>query len=77
MLLKMICDIALNVKQRKQIIMSTVENNSELYLKYQYSTQSTNDFYKVFNATIDTINTYGGQAGYHPQVYKNHLVAIK
>ena len=75
--LKMIRDIEHNVKQRKQNIMSTGENNSELYLKYQESTQSINEFYKVFNTTIDTINVHGGQAGYHPQVYKNHLVEIK
>ena len=31
----------------------------------------------MFNATIDTINAHGGQAVYHPHVYKNHLVAIK
>ena len=42
MLLKMIRNIAHNVEQRKQSIMSTVENDSELYLKYQESTQSTN-----------------------------------
>ena len=77
MLLKMIRDIAHNVNQRKQSIMLTVENYSELYLKYQESMQSTNNFYKVFNATIDTINAHGGKAGSHPQVYKNHLVAIK
>ena len=57
--------------------MSTVENYSELYLKYQELTQSANEFYKVFNATINTINAHVRQAGYHPQVYKNHLVAIK
>ena len=66
MLLKMIRDIAHNVKQSKQSIMSTVENNSEMYLKYQYSMQSTSEFYKVFNATIKTINAHGGHAVYHP-----------
>ena len=68
MLLKMIRNIAHDVKQRKQSIMLTVENDLELYLNYQESTQSTNEFYKVFNATIDTINTHSGQAGYHPQL---------
>ena len=42
MLFKMIRNIGHNVKQRKQIIMSTVENDSEIYLKYQESTQITN-----------------------------------
>ena len=66
MLLKMIRNIAHNVKQRKQSIMLTVANNSELYLKYQESMQSTSEFYKVFNAKINNINTHGGQALYHP-----------
>ena len=57
--------------------MLTVENDSELYLKYQELTQSTNEFYKMFNATIDTINAHGGKAGYHPQLYNNHLLLIK
>ena len=68
MLLKMIRDISYNVKQRKKSIMLTVENDLELYPKYQELTQSTNEFYKVFNATTDTINAHGGQVGYHPQV---------
>ena len=59
MLLNMIHNITHNVNQRKQSIMSTVENDSDLYLKYQESTQSTNEFYKVFNATINTINVHG------------------
>ena len=65
MFLKMIRNIAHNVKQRKQSIMSDVEKYLDLYLKYQESTQSTNDFYNVFNATIDNINVHGGQSGYH------------
>ena len=77
MLFKMIRDITHNVKARKKSIMLTVENDSELYLKYQESTQSAKEFYKVFNTMINTINAHDGQAGYHPQVYKNHLVAIK
>ena len=43
-----------------------MENDSELYLKYQESMQSTSEFYKVFNAKINNINTHGGQALYHP-----------
>ena len=70
----MIRDIAHNVKQRKKSSMLIAENDSELYLKYQELTQITNEFYKVFNTTI---NTHVGKAGYHLQVYINHLVAIK
>ena len=66
MLLKMIRNIAHNVKQRKQSIMSTVENDSELYLKYQESMQSTSGFYKLFNATINTINAQRRTGGISP-----------
>ena len=31
----------------------------------------------MFNVMIVTINAHVGQVGYHPQMYKNHLVAIK
>ena len=34
--------------------------------------QSTDAYYKVFTSTVDTINTNGGMAGWHPKLFKIH-----
>lgn len=30
------------------------------------------DFYKTFKAWVDIINTFGGRAGYHPQLFERN-----
>ena len=56
--------------------MATVQANFDLYTCSQNGNQSTDDFYKVFTSTVDTINANGGQAGLHPAVYQRHLELI-
>ena len=45
--------------------MATVEADADLYLDTQRPDQSTDEFYKTFNAQVDTINTNRGSAGFH------------
>ena len=56
--------------------MTTVESNVELYTIHQRSWESLDEYYKVFKAQIDTIDTHGGNAWYHPVVYALHLAAL-
>ena len=65
-----------NKIDRKRSIMATVQDNFNLYICLQNGNQSTDDFYKVFTSTVDTINANGGQAGLHPSVYQRHLELI-
>ena len=34
------------------------------------------DFYKTFTAQVDTINTNGGSAGFHNDVYTKHMLSL-
>ena len=75
-LLILIRDLQYNKTNRKRSIMATVEANFELYAGYQKKNQSIDDYYKVFTSTVDTINANGGQAGFHPVVFKKHKETV-
>ena len=70
-LLILIRDIQYNKTNCKRSIMATVQANFDLYTCSQNWNQSTDNFYKVFTSTVDTINANGGQAGLHPVVYQS------
>ena len=72
-LLILIRDLQYNKTDRKRSIMATVQANFDLYTCAQKANQSTDEYYKVFTSTVDTINANGGQAGLHPSVYQRHL----
>ena len=56
--------------------MATVQSDFDLYTCSQNANQPTDEFYKMFTSTVDTINANGGQAGLHPSVYQQHLKNI-
>ena len=56
--------------------MATVEADADLYLGTQRLDQSTDKFYKMFTAQVDTINANGGSAGFHNGVYNKHMLAL-
>ena len=62
-LLILIRDLQYNKTDRKRSIMATVQADFDLYTCSQNANQSTDEFYKVFTSTVDTINANGGQAG--------------
>ena len=67
-LLILIRDLQYNKSDRKRSIIASVQADFDLYTCAQESSQSTEDYYKVFTSTVDTINANGGQAGLHPAV---------
>ena len=71
-LLILIQDLQYNKTDRKRSIMATVQADFDLYTCAQKANQSTDEYYKVFTSTVDTINANGGQAGLHPSVYQRH-----
>ena len=75
-LLVLIRDLQYNKSDRKRSIMATVEADFDLYSCAQ-GKQSTDEFYKVFQSTVDTINANGGRAGLHPAVFKRHFPICK
>ena len=72
----MIRDITHNKKERKESVMTIVESDVELFTTVQAPDQDLNDYYKVFKAQVDTIDTHGGNAGYHLVIYELHLAAL-
>ena len=54
-ILILIRDLSFNNTDRKRSIMETVEADTDLYLGMQRPDQSTDDFYKMFTAQVDTI----------------------
>ena len=74
-LLILIRDLQYNKNNRKKSIVASVQADFDLYTCSQEKHQSTEDYYKVFTSTVDTIYANGGQARLHPAVYSRHLVA--
>ena len=56
--------------------MATVEADFDLYLCAQ-GRKMTDEYYKIFTSTVDTINANGGNAGLHPSVFKKYFEPLK
>ena len=65
----LIRDLQYNKSERKWSVMATVEADFDLYLCAQGG-KTTDEYYKIFVSTVDTINANGGNAGLHPSVFK-------
>ena len=53
-------DLQYNKSDRKRLIMATVEADVYLYTYAQQTSQSTDEYYKMFASTMDTISVVGG-----------------
>ena len=62
-LLTLIQDLQYNKTDRNRSIIATVEADFELFARFQKKNQLTDAYYKVFTATVDTINVKGGMPG--------------
>eukprot|EP00956_Cyclotella_meneghiniana_P038953 scaffold162906_cov46-Cyclotella_meneghiniana.AAC.1 len=71
-LLRLIRSHAHKHDEMKQGTMSLVEHDLDLYLNYQKADQDLSTFHKLFKARCEVINTFGGQAGYHPTLLLKH-----
>ena len=69
-LLLMICDLTHNMKETMQGTMALVGCHSDLYTTVQEKGKSLEDYYKVFIAQKDTVNTHGGEAGRHKELHR-------
>ena len=66
-------DLSFNKTDRKKSNMSTVEANADLYLGTKWPDQSTDKFYKMFTAHVETINANRESAGFHNGVYNKKI----
>ena len=72
----MICDVAHQHDDTTQGTISLVTIDLDLYTTFMTSEDYPEEFYGTFNAMTDTINVHGGSAGYHPQLYTDHLAIL-
>ena len=56
--------------------MATVKADFDLYSCAQRR-RTTDEYYKIFTSTMDTINANGDRAGLHPVVFKRHCGPMK
>ena len=75
-LLVLIRDLQYNKSALKRLIMATVKAEFDLYSCAQGS-GTTDEYYKIYTSTVDTINTNGGNAGLHPSVFKKYFKPLK
>ena len=75
-LLVIIKDLQYNKSDKKRVIMATVEVDFDLYLCAQ-GIVMTDEYYKIFTSTMDTINANGSNAGLHSSVVKKYTQPLK
>ena len=75
-LITMIRDVAHKHDDTAQVTMDLVTSDLALYTTFMTSEDDTEEFYGKFNAMAETINFHSGSAGYHPQLYVNHLTLL-
>ena len=64
-LLGIIRDVPLNLKESRQGTMNFVKCDIKLKTTAQSSSETTDDYYKVFGTRKDTVNAHGREAGHH------------
>ena len=75
-LIKMIRDVAHQYDDTTQGTMDLVKSNLALYTTFITSEDDTEEFYGTFNTMEDMINVHCGSAGYHPQLYADHITLL-
>ena len=75
-LITIICDVAHQHDDTTQGTMDLVKSDLDIYTMFITSEDDTEEFYGTFNAMADTINVHSGSAGYHTQLYEDHLTLL-
>ena len=73
-LITIICYVAHQHDDTTQGTMALVTSDLSLYTTFMTSEYDTEELYGTFNAMTDTINVHDSSAGYHSQLYADHLV---
>ena len=74
-LLGIIWYVRLNLKESRQGTMNFVKCDVELKTTAQSSNKTTDEYYKVFGARKDTVNTHGGEAGHRKHMFEDRMAA--
>ena len=75
-LTKMICDVAHAHNDTTQGTMAILASDMTLYTTYMSKSETPASFCCTFQANVDTINTHGGSAGRHSQLFNDHVARL-
>ena len=75
-LLKLVRDLTHEHDETKQSTMALVKSDFNLMTLGQEDDVSNEKFVTLVQSQVKTINSHGGQAGYHPALYLRHLERI-
>ena len=75
-LLLMICDITHNMRDSKQVVMTIVECAVEMNTTDQKSSETTEEYFDIFEDQRNTVKAHDGQTGYHEGMFKKAMIKI-
>ena len=75
-LLFMIRDITHNMRESKQGVMAIVECAVEINTTTQKYSETTEEYFDIFEARRNTVNAQYGQAGYHEGMFRKAMIKI-
>ena len=72
----MIRDVAHAHDDTTQGTLAIVASDMTLYTTYMSKSETPASFCCTFQANVDTINTHGGSAGCHPQLFNDNVARL-
>ena len=75
-LLLMIRYITHSMREGKQGVMAIVECAVKINTTVQKSSETTEEYFDIFEARRNTVNSHDGRAGYHEVMFKKAMIKI-
>ena len=72
----MIRNITHNMKDSKQGVVAIVECAVEMNTTAQKSSETTDEYFNIFEARQNTVNAHDGRAGCHKGMFKKTMIKI-
>ena len=72
----MIRNITHIMRESKQVVMAIIECAVEMNSTVQKSSQTTDEYFDIFEAQRNTVNAHDGLAGYHEGIFKKTTIKI-
>ena len=75
-LLRMICNIKHNMRESKQNVMAIVECAVEMNTTTHKSSETTEEYFDIFEDRKNTVNSHDRRAGYHKGMFNKAMIKI-
>ena len=64
------------MRESKQSVMAIVECAIEMSTTTQKSSETTEEYFDIFDARRNTVYAHDGRAGYHEEMFKKSMIKI-